>query len=114
MMKRAVLGFSAALLFAPFAAPALAQVRVNIGIGVPLAPPPPRVEVVPAAPAPGYVWAPGYWAWHGDRHIWVHGRYIAGRPGYAWVGEHWEQRGPQHFFVAGHWEREHGGRHGHG
>ncbi|MBV5333699.1 YXWGXW repeat-containing protein, partial [bacterium] len=48
---------------------ALAQVNFNIV----LAPPPPVYEVVPMMPQ-GYVWAPGYWAWNHDRHIWMRGR----------------------------------------
>lgn len=38
--------------------------RVNVNFDVEVAPPPPRVEAV-LAPRPGYVWAPGYWAWEG-------------------------------------------------
>ena len=58
------------------AAPAFADVGVIIGIGIPL-PPPVAVYEAPPAPAYGYVWAPGYWAWFGNRYIWVRGRYIA-------------------------------------
>ncbi len=108
MLKRTIAGLLAAVLCALLAAPAWSQVSVNIGIGVPVAPPLPRVEVIPAAPHPGYVWAPGYWAWHDGRHIWVRGRHIAPRPGYAWVSEHWEQRGPSHYFVQGQWVAERG------
>ena len=34
-------------------------------------PPPPRVEVIGVAPAYGYIWQGGYWAWVGGRHQWV-------------------------------------------
>jgi len=108
MLKPTIAGLFAAVLCASLASPAWSQVRVNIGIGVPIAPPPPQVEVIPAPPYPGYIWAPGYWAWHGDRHIWVHGRYIAPRPGYAWAPEHWERRGPNHHFVQGRWMADRG------
>ena len=40
--------------------------RVYVGI----APPVPIVEVVPAAPGPGYYWIPGYWIWDGGRYVW--------------------------------------------
>jgi hypothetical protein len=45
-------------------------------------PPPPRVEYVPVAPGPAYVWMPGYWSWHGR--------------GYGWRGGHWARRSGWH------------------
>ena len=93
------------LLLGAFSLPASARVDVGINIGVP--PPPAQVEVVPVA-RPGYVWAPGYWAWGpGGQHVWVGGRYIVERPGYVWVGERWDRRGEFHHFEPGHWERGH-------
>ena len=56
--------------------PAAAQVNINIEIGV--APPPPRYEIVPA-PRMGYNWAPGYWQWEGQRHVWASGRWMEAR-----------------------------------
>ena len=83
--------------------PALAQVSVNINV----APPPPRYEAVPVVPS-GYVWAPGYWAWNGNRYDWVRGHRIAQRDGYRWVPDHWE---PGNRYRAGYWEAErHDGR----
>ena len=55
---------SALLVASAAAIPAFAQVRFNVQVG----PPAPQMEVVPAI-APGYVWVPGYWAWHGDHHV---------------------------------------------
>ena len=52
---------------------------------VEIAPPPARVEVVPEMRR-GYTWAPGYWSWNRDRHVWVNGRTIRARTGYAWAG----------------------------
>lgn len=97
------------------AAPAAADLSVSIGIGIPLPPPAPIVEVIPASIG-GYVWVPGYWAWHHDRHIWVHGRQILARPGYHWAPERWEPRGGRWHFVAGgwahdkHWKKHNRGR----
>src|SRR6266436_1205865 len=58
------------------------------------APPAPQVEVRIEAPGPGYVWTPGYWAWHG-RWVWVGDRWIfpPHRRAY-WVAGHWD-RGPR-------------------
>ena len=82
-----------------------AQVSFNIQIG----PPAPLYEQVPVMPA-GYVWAPGYWAWHGDHHIWIHGRTMVQRIGYRWEPDVWEQRNNTYYRHAGRWERESGYR----
>ena len=86
-------------------APAMSQINLSVDINT--APPPPRVEVIPAQ-RPGYLWAPGYWRWEGNRHIWVGGRWMEARRGYHYVGEHWELRNGRHHFEPGRWEPEHG------
>ena len=83
----------------------IAAALVNSDIQV--APPPPIEEVVPAM-NPGYVWAPGYWAWHGDRHTWVQGRSMAERNGYSWQADRWERSGFAYYQEPGRWERETG------
>ena len=85
-----------------FAGPAYAQINVNINI----APPAPQYEVVSATPL-GYVWAPGYWGWSGERHVWIRGRPIAQREGYRWQPDRWDQRDQGYYRTAGHWERDH-------
>ena len=87
------------------ASPAFAQVRFHVRV----APPAPLAEPMPPM-APGYVWAPGYWAWHGDRHVWVHGRSIMQRNGYRWQPDVWEQRNDNYYRHPGRWERERRGR----
>lgn len=91
----------AGIAFAVASAPALSQVSLSINIG----PPPPPYEVVPVL-APGYVWAPGYYAWHGDRYIWIRGRPIVHRAGYRWAPDRWENRHGAYVREYGHWERE--------
>ncbi len=54
----------------------------------------------------GYVWAPGYWAWNHDRHIWVRGRTIVQRTGYRWQPDRWEQRGNGYYRQPGSWARD--------
>ena len=88
---------------------AFAQVSFNIQIG----PPAPLYEAVPVL-APGYVWAPGYWAWHGDRHVWVRGRSMYQRVGYRWEPDMWEQRSTGYYRHPGRWEREDGPSNGRG
>lgn len=94
---------SLALAAGVFAAPAYAQVSFNISI----APPAPQYEVVPTI-APGYIWAPGYWGWSGERHVWVRGRTIVQRQGYAWAPDRWDQRNGSYYRTAGHWENDNG------
>lgn len=91
---------SLALAAGALAAPAYAQVGFSINIG----PPAPQYEVVPTI-APGYVWAPGYWGWSGERHVWVRGRPIMQRQGYRWAPDRWEQHNRGYVRTAGHWER---------
>jgi len=80
---------------------ALAQVSFSIHVG----PPPPIYEPVPMMQQ-GYVWAPGYWAWNHDRHIWVRGRTIVQRTGYRWQPDRWEQRGNGYYRQPGSWARD--------
>jgi hypothetical protein len=71
---------------------------------VEIAPPPARVEVVPEMRR-GYTWAPGYWSWNRDRHVWVNGRTMRTRTGYAWAPDSWHDAGGRHEFRAGRWTR---------
>jgi hypothetical protein len=93
---------SVSLAGAVLAAPAYAQVSFNISI----APPAPYYETVPTL-SPGYVWAPGYWGWSGERHVWIRGRGIQQREGYNWAPDRWEQRSGSYYRTAGHWEQDH-------
>lgn len=91
----------ALLLAGAAAAPAVAQVSININ----LAPPQPQYEAVPVL-APAQVWAPGYWAWTGERHVWVRGHAILKREGYRWAPDRWEQRGDAYYRQPGAWVRD--------
>jgi hypothetical protein len=66
-------------------------------------PPPPQQEVVPVAPGPAYVWAPGYWGWnHG--WVWMGGSWMV-RPhsGAVWIGPRWVRHGRHYVWVRGRW-----------
>lgn len=69
-----------------------------------VAPPPPRYEPVPV-PRPGYIWAPGYWEWRSNRHVWIGGSWIAARPGYVYSQPHWAQRDGRWYRQEARWER---------
>lgn len=83
------------------AVPATAQVTINIGVS----PPPAQYEAVPVLP-PTQTWAPGYWAWNGDRHVWVRGRAINQRDGYRWAPDNWVQTGNGYTRQPGYWVRD--------
>lgn len=83
----------------------------QLSIHVVLAPPTPQYEVVPVLQS-GYVWAPGYWAWSNDRHVWVRGRSMLQRSGYLWQPDRWEQRNGFYYRQAGHWSRDGNVNHG--
>jgi len=66
-------------------------------------PPPVRVEVVPGAPGPGYVWVNGYWNWNGA-WVWVPGRYVfPPRPHLVWVPGVWIHERHGWRWHHGHW-----------
>jgi hypothetical protein len=69
-----------------------------------VAPPPARVEVVPVL-RHGYTWAPGYWGWQRDKHVWVRGHTMRARSGYAWAPDRWNQVDGRHQFQPGRWTR---------
>jgi len=76
----------------------------NISFSVGVVPPAPVVEPVPAPPAPGTVWAPGYWSWNGTQYVWVPGQYVVPPfPGAVWIGGRWVARGPNWVWVDGRW-----------
>lgn len=86
-----------------FAPQASAAVGFSISVGTP--PPPLRYEVVPA-PRPGYVWAPGYWRWGGQRYIWVGGRWNPARAGYVYYGPRWTHAGGRWVYHDRYWGRD--------
>jgi hypothetical protein len=85
----------------------------NAHDGYRYAPPPPRHERAPRA-RPGYVWQPGHWVWHHNRHVWTEGHWLRERRGYVYVPSAWEERGGRHHYRESRWERgwHQGGRNG--
>ena len=67
------------------------------------APPAPRQEAIPAAPAPNYVWAPGYWYWFDNSYVWINGSWLSPRPGYVYVGARWNYGRTGWVFAPGGW-----------
>ncbi|HWY94473.1 MAG TPA: hypothetical protein VNX69_04755 [Steroidobacteraceae bacterium] len=84
--------------------PAAARAGFDVGVTVGFAPPPLPVYVQPPCPSPGYVWAPGYWAYDDDDYYWVPGTWVlAPEFGLLWTPGYWS--GEDGYFVwhAGYW-----------
>ena len=68
------------------------------------APPPPRHEHRDHRPGDDFVWIDGYWAWRGNHHEWVAGRWERPPHGHReWIAPRWEHRGGSYVFIEGTW-----------
>lgn len=79
-----------------------AQAAVEVYVNVP--PPAVRYEVVPS-PRAGYVWAPGYWNWRSNRHVWTKGTWQRERAGYYYHPNRWTEREGRWVNERGRWDR---------
>jgi hypothetical protein len=110
MMKKLLIAAMIAASLGSAAVPAAAQSRVIV---VREAPPEPRSERTPP-PRRGYVWAPGYWDWRSNHHVWVRGHWVRARSGYAYNQPACEEREGQWHMRRGGWERTRRDRDGDG
>ncbi len=71
-----------------------------------LPPPPAAVEVGPntTAPAPNYVWSPGYWYWYDNRYVWRPGYWVAPQPDWIWMPPQYTYTPGGYLFVPGYWD----------
>jgi hypothetical protein len=74
-------------------------------VDVRVAPPALQHEVVPAERA-GYLWVPGYWDYHGHKHVWVSGHWQRARHGYHYRNPEWTQEGDHWHLVRGGWDHD--------
>ena len=74
---------------------------------VTVAPPPPRrAPHTHRPPRPSYehIWTDGYWAWYGDRYVWINGCWRQPPEGrFRWVAPRWEKRKGGYIFIEGTW-----------
>ena len=98
---------SIAFIWAIVPAPASAQVSVAIDFGpvsVYLGPPALPYYEQPPAPAPNYIWMPGYWAWGPGGYFWVPGTWVAAaQPGNYWTPGYWAYNGYNYNWNPGYW-----------
>lgn len=106
LMKKIVVNvLFAAGIFGAFVTPlpSVAAVDLYVNIG----PPPERYEPVPA-PRAGYVWAPGYWDWRDNRHVWSRGVWVRERQGYAYEPHRWVEHDGRWRLDRGRWNQARG------
>ena len=92
------------LALAGASAPTASFAQISAGLSITVAPPALPVYAQPAIPAPGYIWAPGYWAWGAAGYYWVPGTWV--RPpaiGLLWTPGYWGWAGGAYAWHAGYW-----------
>jgi hypothetical protein len=90
-----------ALLLAPLAG--MAQFEFSITIG----PPPLPVYEQPPIPAPGYLWAPGYWGYGTYGYFWIPGTWVQPpEDGLLWTPGYWAWSDGFFVWNAGYWAPE--------
>jgi hypothetical protein len=89
------------MLFAPVASPA----EVAVGVSVTFGPPAIPVYAQPPWPGPGFIWAPGYWAWDPDiGYYWVPGVWVvAPFVGALWTPGYWAWNDAVFIWHEGYW-----------
>jgi len=94
------------LLSVVFARPLPARAGVSFGVSVNVGPPAIPYYVQPPAPAPNYIWSPGYWAYDGNSggYYWVPGTWVpAPAVGVYWTPGYWGWNGAAFVFNSGYW-----------
>ena len=79
---------------------AFGQVFVSVRLAPPILP----VYAQPIAPAPGYLWTPGYWAYGPDGYYWVPGTWVLPpSAGLLWTPGYWGFEGGAYLWHGGYW-----------
>jgi hypothetical protein len=90
--------------FAIFGIPVASTAGGGVFVSVSIAPPPIPFYVQPIAPAPGYIWTPGYWAYSPDGYYWVPGVWVlAPYVGALWTPGYWGWGDGLYLWHEGYW-----------
>lgn len=96
--------YTVALAFALLLSSQAAPAFVTIGVSINIEPPELPVYEQPPIPAPGYLWAPGYWAWADGGYYWVPGTWVeAPEPGLLWTPGYWGWNEGTYVWHEGYW-----------
>ena len=89
-MRKSHFIFLCLLVFAVLGLPSSSSAQISVGVAIHIGPPVLPVYEQPICPAPGYLWAPGYWAYGPDGYFWVPGTWVvAPSPGLLWTPGYW-------------------------
>jgi hypothetical protein len=83
------------------ALPPLASAEFTVATTI--APPALPVYDQPICPGPGYLWAPGYWAWGPGGYYWVPGTWVLAPVGLLWTPGYWAWEDGVFVWNAGYW-----------
>lgn len=84
--------------------PTVSHAGIAVGVSINIAPPVLPVYVQPPLPSPGYMWAPGYWAYGDDGYYWVPGTWVMPpSPGLLWTPGYWGWGGGVYAWHGGYW-----------
>jgi hypothetical protein len=107
LSARALLSLFVLLLLAVvmLATPIASPAEVSVGVSVTFGPPALPVYVQPPCPEPGFIWAPGYWAWDpGFGYYWVPGVWVlAPFVGVLWTPGYWAWSNGVYVWYDGYW-----------
>src|SRR5271157_896958 len=79
----------------------------QFGVAITIAPPALPVYTQPMAPADGYLWTPGYWAYGDEGYYWVPGTWVeAPQPGFLWTPGYWGWNDGAYIWNGGYWGPE--------
>jgi WXXGXW repeat (2 copies) len=108
-MKRSIRGLVLAFLMLSVSVLSLsgasfAGIAIGVGISVRVGPPALPVYAQPLCPGPGYLWTPGYWAWHDvGGYYWVPGTWVVAPVGMLWTPGYWGFAGGLYGWHPGYW-----------
>ena len=98
MSKRAIIAFALAAFLVPLAT------RAQVSVSITVAPPALPVYEQPELPGPGYIWAPGYWAYGPEGYFWVPGTWVEPpQVGLLWTPGYWAWESGFFIWNAGYW-----------
>jgi hypothetical protein len=84
--------------------PTASQAQVAVGISVRVGPPELPVYAQPVIPGPGYIWAPGYWAYGPGGYYWVPGTWVLPPTvGVLWTPGYWGWASGFYVWHGGYW-----------
>src|SRR6202142_2717145 len=76
----------------------------QFGVTITIAPPALPIYAQPMAPADGYLWTPGYWAYGEEGYFWVPGTWVmAPEVGLLWTPGYWGWGGNAYAWNGGYW-----------